>query len=98
MDFQIVYDMALPNDHPCLLISGPGMNFWGGKEVGGTVQNIFEFFEISVPWAFQKHMAQPYLIRPFLDILGPETDFWSRQVVGVACQFFFLEIPCPWAF
>ena len=64
MDFQIVYDMALPNDHPCLLISGPGMNFWGGKEVGGTVQNIFEFFEISVPWAFQKHMAQPYLIRP----------------------------------
>lgn len=90
--------MALPNDHPCLLISGPGTNFWGGKEVGGTVQNIFEFFEISVPWAFQKHMAQPYLIRPIFGhfrarlIFGPGR-WWVWYV-----NFFFLEIPCPWAF
>ena len=54
--FPTVNDTTIINEHPCLLICGPGTDFWVTQEVGREGQNPLVLFEISFPWAFQLYM------------------------------------------
>ena len=40
MDFPVVYDTTILNEHPLLVIFGTRTNFWSGQEVGRADQKI----------------------------------------------------------
>ena len=56
MDFPVVYDTIILNDHPILVIFGTGINFWSGQEVGRVDQKVSTPLGRQLLYTVRRHL------------------------------------------
>ena len=80
MDFPVVYDRTILNDHPILVIFGTGTNFWSGQEVGRADQKVSTPLGRQLLYTVKRHLLYYFdkIVKQTDGFYGEKKAWWKN--------------------